>query len=304
MRLVAFVRLCLPHLSLSAARRAIDETAFRINGRPGKKGDRLFSGDLISLRGAAGWLAESPLPADDLKVSVLYEDQHILALDKPAGIATHGRSGGQRDTLANFLAAARPALCAVGNSAWEAGLVHRLDRETSGIVLAAKERPAFDNLRSQFRRKLVQKKYWALVWGRTEREGAIAYPLIHDPAQRQKMKALTETGRGRKRRREWKALTRFRVLGRSREFSLLEVATETGVTHQIRAHLKAVGHPLVGDPLYAPDKADPFGLKRHFLHAFYLGFLHPAGGRQMALESPLPAELKDVLDRVGIRMQE
>lgn len=304
-RLDAFVRLCLPHLSLSEARRAIDEKAFWVNERPGKKGDRLLSGDLLTLRGSAGWLAESPLPAADLEVSILYEDGFILALDKPAGMATHGRSGGGRNTLANFLAAVRPSLCAAGKSPWESGMVHRLDQETSGVVLAAKDRRSFENLRSQFRLRLVKKRYWALVWGRPKREGIIAYPLIHDPAERKKMKALREKERRRNRQREWQASTRFRALGHSGELSLLEVTIETGVTHQIRAHLQAIGHPLAGDrlygdPLYARDRADPFRLRRHFLHAFYLGFLHPSTGREMAIESPLPTELKSILDSLKI----
>ena len=304
-RLDAFLRHCLPHLSLGEARRAIDEKAFWVNERPGKKGNRLFAGALISLRGPAGWLAGNPVAASDLEVSILYEDRFILALDKPAGMPTHGRSGGARNSLANFLAAARPSLRGIGASPWELGLVHRLDRETSGVVLAAKDQPSFENLRSQFRQRAVKKRYWALVRGIPKGDGVIDYPLIHDPAERKKMKALREKGRRRNRRRAWKALTRFRALSRSGQFSLLEVSMETGVTHQIRAHLEAIGHPLAGDrlygdPLYARSRADPVGLGRHFLHAFYIGFLHPSTGQEMAIESPLPGELKKVLDRLNI----
>ncbi len=301
-RLDAFVRRCLPHLSLREAQRAIDERAFWVNDRPGRKGDRLFSGDVLTLRGFPRLLAPAPLPGWDLKVPILYEDGFVLVADKPAGMATHGFSGRETNTLANFLAAVRPSLCTVGKSRWEPGLLHRLDQDTSGIVLVAKDQGSFENLRSQFHRGLIKKRYWALVWGRTKREEVIAYPLIHDPGDRRRMRAVMEKVGKRKRARRWKALTRFRVLSYSQRFSLLEVELETGVTHQIRVHLAAIGHPLLGDPLYSKERPDPFGLGRHFLHAFYLGFRHPKSGENVAVESPLPAELLKILDRLGMKL--
>ena len=298
-RLDAFVRRCLPHLSLREAQRAIREGAFWINGRPGNKGDRLLGGDLLSLRGARHWLAPAPLPRPDLSVIIRYEDESVLALDKPAGMATHGFSGRETDSLANFLAQARPSLRGVGRSRWEPGLVNRLDRGTSGLVLVAKDQASFEELRSQSRRRLMKKKYWALVWGKTEKEGVIEVPLIHDPRDRKKMKTVT----GVRRRgwpRSWNATTRFRRHGCSQGFSLIEVEIESGVTHQIRAHLEAAGHPLVGDPLYSASRPEPFGLGRQFLHAWHLGFRHPKNGRNVAVESPLPDELKQALDRLSI----
>lgn len=294
-RLDAFVRRCLPHLSLREARRAIDEGAFWIHERQGRKGDRLFSGSLLILRGYSHLLAESPVPAGDLNVPILYEDECLLALDKPAGMATHGFSGRKTKTLANFLAALRPSLVGVGASRWEVGLVHRLDQETSGIVLAAKDQDAYLDLRTQFRRGTLRKWYWALVWGKTRKDGVIDAALMHDPKDRRKMRPYVEAETKSRQGKTWKAWTRFQTLGYSRGFSLLRVEMGTGVTHQIRVHLAASGYPLVGDSLYGQDRTRLLPLGRHFLHAYHLGFYHPKSGEEMALESPLPVELTEIL---------
>ncbi|MGH7772142.1 MAG: RluA family pseudouridine synthase [Candidatus Binatia bacterium] len=301
-RLDTFVRRCFPHLSLREVKKAIEERAFWVNERPGRKGDRLFGGEVLTLRGSPHLLARSPLPAPDLTVPILFEDRSVLALDKPAGVATHGFSGRETKTLANFLAAFRPSLRAVGKSRWEPGLVHRLDRGTSGIVLVAKDQGSFENLRSQFRRGLIEKKYWALVWGTTSEKEVIASPLIHDPADRRRMRTVTEERGKRNQARKWPASTRYRLLRHSKGFSLLEIEMETGVTHQIRVHLEAIGHPLVGDPLYGGDRPDPFALGRQFLHAFYLRFRHPGSGEDVSIESPLPKELREVLDSLSINL--
>ncbi len=301
-RLDAFVRRCLPHLSLREVRRAIEDRAFWINGRPGQKGDRLCSGDVLLLKGSRDLLASRPLSASDLNVPLLYEDEFVLVADKPAGMPTHGFSGRETKSLANFVIAIRPSLCRVGKSRWEPGLVHRLDQETSGLVLVAKDQGSFVDLRSQFRRGLIKKRYWALVWGETKEKGIIDYPLIHDRKDRRKMKVVGEEWGKENRARRWKSSTRFHLLGQSQGFSLLEVEMETGVTHQIRVHLAAIGHPLIGDWLYGKDRPDPFGLERHFLHAFYLEFRHPKSGRNVAVRSPLPEELRKVLDRLNITL--
>jgi 23S rRNA pseudouridine1911/1915/1917 synthase len=297
-RLDAFVRRCLPHLSLREAQRAIGEGSFWINARRGKKGDRLDAGDIVRFRGPRHWLAPSPLPRADLAVIIRYEDESVLALDKPPGMATHGFSGRETASLANFLAAARPALRGVGKSRWEPGLVNRLDRGTSGLVLAAKDQDSFDDLRSQSRRGLVKKKYWALVWGKTEDRSVIDVPLIHDSRDRKKMTPLGKTNKGEGSPKSWSAATRFQRRAWSQGFSLLDVEIERGVTHQIRVHLQAAGHPLVGDPLYGAGQPDPFGLERQFLHAGSLEFRHPKGGRKMRVRSPLAEDLKEVLERL------
>lgn len=296
-RVDRFIRSCLPHLSLRQIHKAIDEGAFWLGSGPARKGEILFSGDVITLRDFPHLLAEGPLPAWDLEIPVLYEDDSLLVLDKPAGLATHGSSGRETGTVANFIAAFRPSCLSVGKSRWEPGLVHRLDEDTSGVLLVAKDQTAFENLRRQFRQRTVEKKYLALVRGRTKWEGVIDYSLARDPKDRRKMRAIV---RGKDGARKWMALTRYRLLDEAAGFSFLEIEIRTGVSHQIRVHLAAIGHPLVGDELYGEPLNNTFELRRHFLHAWRLSFRHPRSGRRLVVESPLPEELGRVLARLRI----
>lgn len=301
-RLDAFVHSCLPHLSLREIRRAIDERLFLVNSRPATKGQTVFPGDVLSVLARAHLLENGPLPNLGLIVDVLFEDESFLVVDKPAGMASHGFSARDTETLVNFLVAHYPSLGGVGKSPWEAGLINRLDQGTSGLVLVAKDKESFENLRSQLQKRRVQKRYWALVWGHTPEDGSISYALAHDPADRRKMKALRKEAKGTSRMRLWKALTQFRTHTRVQGFSLVEIQIRTGVTHQIRAHFQEIGHPLVGDPLYGGGQGDPFSLGRQFLHASYLGFLHPRSAGAAAFESPLPRDLREVLDQLGVQL--
>ncbi len=298
-RLDAFVRSCLPHLSRRKLGRAISEKLILLNGRAGKKGDRLNAGDRLVFCGSADWLGMWPPAAIHLELPVVYEDASILTLDKPAGMATHGFSARDRLTLANLLAAHRPELLKIGKSPWEPGLVHRLDIETSGLVLVAKTQAVFTRLRAQFRRRAISKTYWALVWGNAEAQGAVDFALVHDDRDKRKMR-VAGSAEGAKRRRTWRALTYYRKLGGVPGLSLLEINMVTGVTHQIRVHLATIGHPIVGDNLYGVESQPAFGMRRHFLHAKELELRHPDDDRIINLRSEIPGELKDVLERVGI----
>ena len=298
-RLDGFVRRCLPHLSRRSIDQAIDEKSILINGRVGRKGDRLSAGDWVSFCGHVDWLADQPLPTADLELPVIYEDESILVLDKPGGVATHGFSARYHATLANVIAARWPDLLKIGKSRWEPGLVHRLDAETSGLILAAKTQAAFDRLRLQFRRHEIDKTYWALVWGDGNDEGVINFPLARDSRDRRRMRVVRRSLKA-KRERFWPALTRYRKLGAARGLSLLEIHMATGVTHQIRVHLAAVGQPIVGDGLYGTEPKEIFGLRRHFLHAKALLFRHPDDNRRFEIEDQLPHELIEVLKRAGI----
>lgn len=297
-RLDTFVRRCLPHLSRRQVETAIQQKLFRINNRVAGKGDKLSVGDRVSFKGPGSWLLTAPFPQGELRAPIVYEDESVLVVDKPAGMATHGFSGRDQDTLANLLAAQRPDLLTIGRNRWEPGLVHRLDRETSGLVLVAKTQAAFDALRLQFRRRQVKKKYLALVWGITSAQGSISYPIIHDARDRSKMRAIVDDSPRSKNRKSWLALTRFRKLCDADGLSLLEIEMETGVTHQIRVHLAAIGHPIVGDFLYGGEGRESFGLDRHFLHAHGLEFFHPRDQRVIKAESELPLELKAIAGRL------
>jgi 23S rRNA pseudouridine1911/1915/1917 synthase len=298
-RLETFVRHRLPHLSRRQSANAIDENAFSVNGRRVKKGRRLKEGDVVTFEGAEHWLSNSPVAVADRPVTIEYEDAEIIVVDKPAGIATHGFSARDVGTLANLLIARWPELISVGRSRWEPGLLNRLDTETSGLVLVAKNQPAFDNLREQFRRRRIAKKYMALVWGDAASSGSITLALAHDSADKSRMQVIKDSTPGRQQVRRWHALTRFRKLASSGEMSFLEIVMETGVTHQIRVHLAAIGHPIVGDSLYASERY-PTELGRHFLHACRLEFAHPASGEPIGVDSPLPSELSSFLERMEI----
>ncbi|HKA34959.1 MAG TPA: RluA family pseudouridine synthase [Candidatus Binatia bacterium] len=298
-RLDAFVRRCLPHLSAREAERAIEAGAFWPAGRRGRKGDRLSGGDEVVFRGDPHWLATTPPPEPSLGIFVRYEDDSVILVDKPAGIATHGFSGREKRSLANFLAATHPNLRGVGRSPWEPGLINRLDRGTSGLVLAAKDQLSFEDLRAQSQAGGIKKTYWALVWGVTAESGTVAVPLAHDSKDRRKMRPAAKPDESR-RTRVWPASTLFRRRLSAGGFSLLEIEIVRGVTHQIRAHLQSAGHPIVGDPLYGGRRRDPFGLGRQFLHARSIEFRHPADGRKVSVDSPLPGDLTRVMAELGM----
>lgn len=299
-RLDVFVRHCLPHLSRRAIDQAIGAKLFLLNGRAGKKGDRLAVGNILIFSGPVDWLVVQPPPAGQLDIAIVYQDAALLALDKPAGVATHGFSARDGATVANFIAARWPELLNVGKSRWEPGLLHRLDVETSGLILIAKTQAAFEHLRLQFRRREIDKTYWALVWGDADAAGVIDFPLAHDTRDRRRMCVIGADLKV-KRQRVWPALTRYRRLGAAGGLSLLEIHMATGVTHQIRVHLAALGHAIVGDRLYGARHEAAFGLQRHFLHAKGLEFSHPSDGRALKLDTELAPELGEVLRRLGIK---
>jgi 23S rRNA pseudouridine1911/1915/1917 synthase len=298
-RLDAFVRQCLPQLSRREVENAIRDGLFSVGEKASKKGDYLVGGDQLVFHGPRRWLAVKPSPADEIDVSIVYEDSSLLFVDKPAGLPTHGFSGRDDSTLANFLLARSPELAEIGKSPWEPGLVHRLDRDTSGLVVVAKTQAAFDNLRSQFRRRRIKKLYWALVWGVTPTQGVIELPLAHDTRDKRRMRVLMRSTRWK--HRTWSAVTRYRRIGHSGGLSLLEIDMETGVTHQIRAHMGAIGHPIVADTLYGIGQTKNLGLQRHFLHARSLMILHPDDGRALTVEAELASELAEILRRLKLK---
>lgn len=299
-RLDAFVRQRLPHLSRRAVENAIRERLFSVDEKVSNKGDTLAGGDELVFRGPESLLSPEPLPNAEIEVPIVYEDSAILVVNKPAGMPTHGFSGRDNATLANFLLARYPKLAKVGKSRWEPGLVHRLDTETSGLVVVAKTQAAFAALKSQFRSRQVKKIYWALVWGLTPAAGTIQLPLTHDKRDKRRMRTATRSARAKE--RTWQALTRYRRIGQSRGTSLLEIDMETGVTHQIRVHLAAIGHPIVGDTLYGVGKTESFGLQRQFLHARSLTLFRPDGGGSLTVEAELTEELAELLTRLKFQL--
>ncbi len=220
--------------------------------------------------------------AEDAPIEILYEDAAVIALNKPAGLVVHAGAGAHSGTLVNRLVHHFASLSQVGGEQ-RPGIVHRLDRGTSGVLLVARTDAAHRALAAQFAGRTTEKTYLALVEGRVNSDsGRITKPITRDPAHRTRMTARLDHGRD--------ALTDYRVLGRFEKFTYLEVRIGTGRTHQIRAHLKSIGHPVAGDKLYGARAAD-----RIFLHAWRIRFDSPATGERVTVEAPLPKELEEWL---------
>jgi 23S rRNA pseudouridine1911/1915/1917 synthase len=259
--------------------------AVQVNGRAAKSAQRLAAGDRVE-----GVL--SPVPAPDLApqplatpLPVVYEDADLLVIDKPPDLTVHPAPGHPDRTLVNALLAHVPELRTSGGGI-RPGIVHRLDKDTSGLMMVAKRAAAQEALSRQIAEHRVLKRYYALAEGQiTAERGLIDAPIGRDPGHRQRM-AVVQDSEGKA------AYTRFRVLRRLAQATLLEVELVTGRTHQIRVHLAAIGHPVVGDALYGHPS--PL-LPRQFLHACALGFTLPSTGRRVEFTSELPADLQQAL---------
>jgi 23S rRNA pseudouridine1911/1915/1917 synthase len=293
-RLDVFVTRRCPGLSRSNVQRLIREGGVTVGDPPlsGRAGQRLECGDRVAVRIPR----EEPvaLRPEPLPLTIVYEDDDLLVVDKPAGMTVHPAAGVRRGTLAAALLAYRPELAGVGGPE-RPGIVHRLDRDTSGLLVVAKNEGARTALARQWKTREVEKGYVALVHGRLDPpEGVIDAPIGRDTRHRQRM-AIVEGGRA--------ARTTYRVRqvlapgpqGADR-YSLVDIRPLTGRTHQIRVHFAALGHPVVGDRVYGRASAI---LKRQFLHACRLSFHHPVDGRPLEFESPLPEDLRQALTRLA-----
>jgi len=288
-RLDAFVaRRLAERLTRSHAHKLIADGLVTLNDMPAKASHRLVRGDHVV---ASLPPPETPaLVAEAIPLRIVYQDGDVIVVDKPPGLTVHPAAGHPRGTLVNALLALCPELAEIKGTL-RPGIVHRLDKDTSGVLVAAKNEAAQASLARQLKDRQVHKAYLALVQGRLQRpEGVIDAPIGRHPRWRQRM-AVVEGGR--------QALTRYRVREylraetRREAYSLLEVEPLTGRTHQIRVHFASIGHPVVGDKLYG--KASEL-VGRQFLHAWRLGFRLPKGGRYREFESPLAADLEVALD--------
>ena len=242
---------------------------------------------------------DTQVAAEDLPLSILYEDKDIVVIDKAAGMVVHPAAGHSGGTIVNALLFHVDDLSGIGGEL-RPGIVHRLDRGTSGVMIAAKNDAAHTELARQFHDREVEKEYIALVWGLVQQGRRIDAPIGRDPSDRQKMSTRARRARS--------AVTRVTKAEHLRGVSLLHVAIATGRTHQIRVHLSAIGHPIVGDPMYggvhrrvANDVRAVQRLERPFLHAARIAFTHPTENRRMEFASPLPEDLQSVLDDIRAR---
>lgn len=259
------------------------------NGAPVKSSYLLQGGETIDVEPEA--LPPLKAQPEALPLTILYEDDDIVAIDKPAGMIVHAGAGCRTGTVVNALLHRFETLSSLGGDI-RPGVVHRLDRFTSGVLLAARHDLAHRRLAAQFASRTTEKTYIALLHGRLAKDaGRIEKPIARDPLKRIRMTA--RLGRGRS------ALTEYRVLRRFEQgFTLVEVRLHTGRTHQIRVHFASLGHPVAGDQLYgAPAKIkNRPPLNRYFLHAHRIRFEHPMTGEMLTIESPLPAELERWLE--------
>ncbi|MBD0347740.1 MAG: RluA family pseudouridine synthase [Thermoleophilia bacterium] len=269
--------------SRSEADRLLGAGVVRVDGVEQARSHRLAGGETIDL--AISRPPDDALVAEELPLRIAWEDEHLLVVDKPAGVVVHPAPGHARGTLVHGLLAHGAA----GGEAGRPGIVHRLDRDTSGLMVVARSEEAHRRLRALVRRRELERTYVALVRGRPRsRAGKIEAPIGRDRSD--PLRHSLETDRPRE------AVTYFEVTRLLDGYALLRVRLKTGRTHQIRVHLAAIGLPVVGDVLYGSPEA---ALGRQFLHACRLAFPHPLGGERVEAESPLPADLQSFLDRLA-----
>jgi 23S rRNA pseudouridine1911/1915/1917 synthase len=270
-----------------------------VNGKPSKAAHRLHAGEKVAVTPKA----RPPLRAhaESIPLDILFEDADIIAVNKPAGMTVHAGAGNATGTMVNALLGRGQSLSQLGD-ALRPGIVHRLDKETSGVILVAKTDAAHARLGEAFRQRNVNKTYIALVQGSFEtNSGRIELAIGRDPIKRVRMAAEQKSWRGAKITNSREARTDWRTLLRIDATTLLEVQLHTGRTHQIRVHFSALKHPVVGDTLYGAtaqlrvrDTTLP-PLGRNFLHAAKIVFSHPRTGERMEIRAPLPAELRTFL---------
>jgi len=276
--------------SRSAAQRLIDAGRVTVDGAVVPKRHRVAAGERVEVAPAADVAGGGGAPAaEEVSFDIVWEDEHLLVVDKPAGVVVHPARGHRGATLAEALAG-RISIAPTPEEAGRAGIVHRLDKDTSGLLVVAKSEAVHRALQELIRRRALRREYLALVEGcPPARSGTIDAPIGRDRRVRTRMSTDTDVPRA--------ARTHFELERALSGFALLRVTLETGRTHQIRVHLKAIGHPVAGDPEYGT--AGQLGLRRQFLHAARLAFAHPVTGESVDAASPLPADLQAVLDRLS-----
>ena len=289
-RLDRFIRRNAEGVDLTGLREAIADGHVLLNSRRAAKGAKLRAGDVVDARDLPEPSDRRIKPDATAPLEVVREEALWVACAKPAAMPTHPLRPDETGTLANAMVAHWPEIADFGDPPLMGGILHRLDTDTSGIVLAARTPEAYTNLRAQFAAREVVKTYLALVSGKVEKPGLLRDELVHATVHPCRM---GDASRVRTDERPMRAETAYRPLSRHGEYTLLEVTIRTGVTHQIRCQLSLAGLPLVGDALYGGPRVG--GLSRHFLHASAIAFRDPATGRPVEVRIPLSPELADFI---------
>jgi 23S rRNA pseudouridine1911/1915/1917 synthase len=272
-----------PEHSRNRLQRWLKDGHVSLDSRSAKPKQKIWGGERIEVRPQSG-PAETAHRPERMALDVVHEDDQVLVINKPAGLVVHPGSGNWKGTLLNALLHHSPQLAAIPR----AGIVHRLDKDTSGLLVVAKTLRAQTDLVRQLQARTVKREYLALVHGAVRAGGEVSAPVGRDPRNRTRM-AVVPAGRS--------ARTRYRVVKRFAHASLLECSLDTGRTHQIRVHMQALGHPLVGDSVYRGGRRSDAGpaLGRQALHAARLEFAHPASGARRRFEAPLPEDFRSLL---------
>jgi len=285
LRLDKFVGEKCPELSRTYAQKLIGDGCIRVNGLEVKASLKLNAGDQVSI--VIPPTPPSPLSPEAIPLNIIYEDDDLLVIDKAAGIAVHPAPGHPGHTLVNAVLSHFPHLADISDSL-RPGIVHRLDKDTSGVMMVAKNKVAQDNLVNQFKNRSIEKAYLVLVKGHLTPESGIIDAAIGRDSHNRKRMAVVAGGR--------EARTEYHVIKYIGDYTQLEVRMKTGRTHQIRVHFAAIGYPVVGDPVYGVKSAY---LSRQFLHACRLGFKLPSTGEYVEFTSELPADLVQALRDIG-----
>lgn len=277
-----------PELSRSYLQKLLKSECVLVNGKPGKSNYKAAAGDLVELEIPEA--VEPEIVPEQMDLDIVYEDQDIIIVNKPKGMVVHPAAGHFSGTLVNGLMAhCKDDLSGI-NGVMRPGIVHRIDMDTTGLLIVCKNDMAHNAIAAQLKEHSITRRYRAIVHGVVkEDEGTVNAPIGRHPVDRKKMSINEKHGR--------EAVTHYRVLERFRQFTYIECRLETGRTHQIRVHMASIHHPLLGDAVYGPAKC-PYKLQGQTLHAGVLGIIHPRTGEYLEFEAPLPAYFEELLGKL------
>ncbi|MGM9900355.1 MAG: RluA family pseudouridine synthase [Bacilli bacterium] len=284
-RIDKYLPTCLKDITRSELKKYFDDSLIKVNDKVVKPSFKVKNGDVITIEEYVDDL--SNIEPENIPLDIIYEDDDIIVINKPSGMVVHPAPGHSHGTLVNALMYHYNTLSNI-NGEHRAGIVHRIDKDTSGLLIVCKTNYAHRIISDELKNKVAKRTYVAIVTGSIGHNlGKIDAPIGRDPSNRQKM-AIVAEGKH--------AVTHFKVLDRFRNFTLLELELETGRTHQIRVHMAYINHPVLGDPLYGVKKqVEPFG---QYLHAKKIGFIHPRTNKYMEFEVPLPKEFQDKINEL------
>ncbi|WP_367565681.1 RluA family pseudouridine synthase [Lacrimispora sp.] len=287
-RIDKYLSMCCEELSRSYLQKLLKEQEVLVNEKAVKSNYKVSPGEVVQL--SLPEAVEPEIEAEEMDLDILYEDEDIILINKPKGMVVHPAAGHYSGTLVNGLMAhCRDSLSGI-NGVMRPGIVHRIDMDTTGVIIVCKNDMAHNSIAEQLKEHSITRKYYAVVHGvLKEDEGIINAPIGRHPVDRKKMSINEKNGR--------EAITHYRVLERFKQFTYVECQLETGRTHQIRVHMASTGHPILGDQVYGPAKSS-FRLNGQTLHAGVLGIVHPKSGAYMEFTAPLPEYFEDLLRKL------